>query len=77
MEFLKVVAFDGTVGPNKLSMNIHEYFQRLEYEHKGSGLLMTTLYKETDKSWALCVLVLTFLLLNTSKTVTFGPIFMI
>ncbi len=44
---------------------------------KGSGLLMITIYKENDKSWALCVLVLTFLLLNNSKTATFGPIFMI
>ncbi len=56
-------------------LNSLEEFFRLKWQ--GSGLLMTTIYKENDKSWALCVLVLTFLLLNTSKTVTSGPIFMI
>ncbi len=38
---------------------------------------MTSLYKENGVSWALNVLVLTCLLLNPSKTVIPGPIFMI
>ncbi len=38
---------------------------------------MTSLYKENDTNWAPNDLVLTFLILNTSKTVIPGPIFMI
>ncbi len=48
---------------------------------KGSGLLMTTLYtcvyKENGISRALNVSMLTNLLLDPSKTVIPGPIFMI
>ena len=44
---------------------------------KGSGLLMTRLYKENAKSWAAYVSVLTLLVLNSSKTAMAGPIFMI
>ncbi len=36
---------------------------------------MTTLYKENGINWALYVLVLTYLLLEPSKTVIPGPIF--
>ncbi len=38
---------------------------------------MTTLYKENGINWALYVLVLTYLLLDPSKTGIPGPIFMI
>ncbi len=44
---------------------------------KGSGLLMTRLYKEKPKSWDTCNLVLTFQVLNCSKIAFLQSIYMI
>ncbi len=48
-----------------------------KHVEKGSGTLMTSLYKEYAQRWDTCVSVLTFLILICSKMAFIGPIFTI
>ncbi len=57
-------------------MSIYSMYS-ISFMLKGSGFLMTRLYKEKPKSWDTCNLVLTFQVLNCSKIAFLQPIYMI
>ncbi len=63
---------------------VHNFFlyslfvvRPITWPDKGSGTLMTSLYKENAQSWDTCISVLTFPILISSKKAFIGPIFMI